>query len=76
MTLPDERTRSVLVAREFLVRLSSPYVEQGIKGIKKEVREEVRRILRHFPSVVDIYTAGKECPNVFDRETAERWMSQ
>lgn len=49
MTLPYQRTNSVARAREFLLRLSSPYGEDGIKGIKKEVRQEARDILRHFP---------------------------
>lgn len=48
MTLPSERTRSVIRTREFLYRLASPY-EGGIKGIKAEVRAEARSLLRHFP---------------------------
>ena len=35
--------------REFLVRLASPYVEDGIKGIRREVRAEALRLLRHYP---------------------------
>lgn len=49
MTLPYQRTNSVAMAREFLIRLSSPYGENGIKGIRGEVRREARDILRHFP---------------------------
>ena len=37
--------------REFLVRLSSPYVENGIKGVRREVRAEALRLLRHYPYV-------------------------
>lgn len=74
MTLPNERTIAVLVAREFLVRVSSAYVEQGFKGIKRDIRDEAARILRHFPEAVDLYSAGKESPEVFDHETAWRWM--
>lgn len=66
MTLPCQRTVSVLSAREFLLRLSSPYVENGIKGIKKEVREEARRLLRHFPGDADIAQVGEACPRVFE----------
>ena len=65
MTLPMERTNSVTTARDFLVRLSSPYVENGIKGIRKEVREEARRLLKHFPTTVDIAQASDQCPHVF-----------
>jgi hypothetical protein len=49
MTLPEERSRAVAATREFLVRLSSPYVEGGIKGIRREIRAEALRLLRHYP---------------------------
>lgn len=54
MTLPCERTRAVLTAGDFLRRLSSVYQPDGIKGIRREVRQEARRILRHFPLWCDI----------------------
>lgn len=66
MTLPYERTRAVISVREFLFRLSSPYVENGIKGIRKEVRNEALRLLRHYPGNYDLHQAAKSCPNVFD----------
>jgi hypothetical protein len=49
MTLPEESDRAVAATREFLVRLSSPYVENGIKGVRREVRAEASRLLRHYP---------------------------
>ena len=49
MTLPEESNRAVAQTREFLVRLASPYVEGGIKGIRREVRAEALRLLRHYP---------------------------
>ena len=51
MTLPEESERAVARTREFLVRLASPYVEGGIKGIRREVRAEALRLLRHYPYV-------------------------
>lgn len=51
MTLPYESDRAVAATREFLVRLCSPYVEGGIKGIRREVRAEAWRLLRHYPYV-------------------------
>lgn len=69
MTLPNERTRAVMQVRAFLIRLSSPYVEDGIKGIRKEVREEARRLLRHYPARYDLHHAAKACPDVFDVQT-------
>ena len=49
MTLPEQRNRAVKQAREFLVRLASPYVENGIKGVRREVRAEALALLRHYP---------------------------
>jgi hypothetical protein len=57
MTLPYERTRAVLSVREFLLRLASPY-GGGIKGIRREVREEARRLLKHYPLAADLVLPG------------------
>lgn len=51
MTLPEQSDRAVKQTREFLVRLASPYVEGGIKGIRREVRAEALALLRHYPHV-------------------------
>ena len=51
MTLPEQSDRAVHQTREFLVRLASPYGEAGIKGIRREVRAEASRLLRHYPYV-------------------------
>ena len=64
MTLPHERTRSVLNTHSFLVRLASPY-GGGIKGIRKEVRQEARRLLRHYPHWFDLGRA-----DAFDQHAA------
>lgn len=71
MTLPNERTIAVLRAREFLVRLSNVYVEGGIKGIRSEVRQEARSILRHFPDGYEL--AHKDA---FDRGTVDEWCNK
>jgi hypothetical protein len=49
MTLPEQSDRAVAQTRQFLVRLASPYGEAGIKGIRREVRAEALRLLRHYP---------------------------
>ena len=49
MTLPEQSDRAVAQTRHFLVRLASPYGEDGIKGIRREVRAEALRLLRHYP---------------------------
>lgn len=49
MTLPEQSDRAVKQTREFLVRLASPYVEDGVKGIRREIRAEALALLRHYP---------------------------
>ena len=72
MTLPYERTRSVNNAREFLYRLASPYVDGGFKRIPLAVRREAMRLLRHYPSVVDLrYAAESFCVAEAGRIMAE-----
>jgi hypothetical protein len=61
MTLPEQSERAVAQTREFLVRLASPYVEGGIKGIRREVRAEASRLLRHYPYVW--LSANGDCPD-------------
>ena len=51
MTLPHESDRAVRQTREFLVRLASPFVENGIKKVRREVRAEALALLRHYPHV-------------------------
>jgi hypothetical protein len=71
MTLPDQRTRAVLNARQFLLRLASPYAENGIKGIRSEVRQEARHILRHFPILYDVTD-----PKAFDENAVNEWYTR
>jgi hypothetical protein len=61
MTLPSERTRAVIRARDFLFRLCSPH-GGGIKRIPSEVREEARRLLRHYPGWFD----RRRCPEALE----------
>jgi hypothetical protein len=71
MTMPNERTQAVLRAREFLVRLSNVYVPGGIKGIKREVREEARRVFRHFPAGYELTD-----PRSFDEKAVDEWYQR
>lgn len=73
MTLPYERTRALINAHEFLIRLSSPYLENGIKRIPTEVRREARWLLKHFPRPYDLYAAAKCAPDVFDPQELLRY---
>ena len=58
MTMPEQSDRAVHQAREFLVRLASPYGAAGIKGIRREIRAEALRLLRHYP-----YAWSCDCPD-------------
>jgi len=54
MTLPYERTRTLINVRDFLRRLASPYTSNGLKKIPTDVRTEARLLLRHFPELHDV----------------------
>lgn len=71
MTMPNERTRAAIRAHSFLVRISSPYMPDGYKRIPKEVREEARRILRHYPHAGDYLR-----PEQFDEETIDEYYEE
>lgn len=70
MTLPNERTRSVLSAKRFLLRLATPY-GGGLKRIPKAVRVEARLLLRHYPSWLDFTYPGQFDPDAA-RDFAKR----
>jgi hypothetical protein len=61
MTLPEQSNRAVAQTREFLVRLASPFVEDGIKGIRREVRAEALALLRHYPHAWQV-SQKCDCP--------------
>jgi hypothetical protein len=60
MTLPEQSDRAVAKTREFLVRLTSPFVEGGIKGIRREIRAEALALLRHYPYVWSEQQSGED----------------
>lgn len=53
MTMPNERTRSIIQTEAFLVELSKD------KNISEEKRREARRLLRHYPSRKEMLLAGQ-----------------
>ncbi|MCQ4322980.1 hypothetical protein DBO86_10770 [Pseudomonas indoloxydans] len=53
MTMPSERTRSIIQTRKFLVDLSRD------KTMPEVVRTEARRLLRHYPTADEVLLAGK-----------------
>ena len=65
MTIPVERTRAVLAAREFLQDLLVPSMT---KNVPPEIRNRARRILRHYPGYLDIFQTVKDCPSLWSIE--------
>ena len=64
MTLPDERFRSIQRTEEFLQDLMNP---QKTPRIPKEIREQARWCLRHYPSEYDLGRAAEGAPDIFTR---------
>lgn len=62
MTMPNERTRSVIEAREFLSRLVLSPSAGGFPRVGREVRGEALRLLRHFPHAHDLVSPGSWDP--------------
>ena len=61
MTLPDERYRAIMAAKDFLERLS---FSSEIKRVPLAVRQEARRILRHYPTTYDLDQIEEHAPHV------------
>jgi len=61
MTLPDERFRSIQRTEEFLQDLMNP---QKTPRIPKEIREQARRCLRHYPSYHNLKELERAVPGV------------
>lgn len=62
VTTPEERTRAVVHTREFLQGLLDPSVTARVPAV---VREEARRLLRHYPSAGDMSLAHDALPSWF-----------
>jgi len=56
MTLPYERTRSVVSTREFLLDLTNPKVTPRLPSY---IRDTARSLLRHYPTNYDMETVSE-----------------
>jgi hypothetical protein len=69
MTIPTERTRAVQWANDLLVRLLD---KKATPRVPETVREEARRILRHYPNDFDLHLAAQSAPQTWsDPENPE-----
>ena len=62
MTLPDERYRSIVQTRRFLLDLCNP---EHTPRVPKLIRETARSMLRHYPSDYDMNKAAQTSPDIF-----------
>jgi hypothetical protein len=53
MTMPNERTRALIQARDFLVELSSD------AALPEVAQRQALQLLRHYPSSREILLAGR-----------------
>ncbi len=67
MTMPNERTRSVISTREFLTKLVLSPSAGGFSRVTGEVRAEALRLLRHYPHAHDLVSPGS-----WDEEEVEK----
>jgi hypothetical protein len=68
MTLPDERFRSIQRTEEFLQDLMNP---QKTPRIPKEVREQARWCLRHYPSYYNLKQLERAAPDIVQERMEE-----
>jgi len=65
MTLPDERYRAVVQTAKFLHSLC---YSSETKRVPLAVRQEARRLLRHYPNEWDMRTVAEEMPSIFQEK--------
>ena len=53
MTMPHERTRSVIQTRDFLIELSRD------TSLPERIRRDAKFLLRHYPTKEDMLTASR-----------------
>lgn len=59
MTLPDERYRAVLMAKQLMVDLLQPG-----NRVPKHYRDQARAALRHYPMAWDLEQLAEAAPHV------------
>ncbi len=62
MTLPNERTRAVVYARDFLRALMDP---KQTPKVPKEIRTRAYWVLRHFPWDTDLDESSRKLPGIW-----------
>ena len=73
MTLPDERYRAIMETKKFLESILNTR-----SGLSKDMKEQARWCLRHYPSEYDMDRASVGSPEIFQRrmEDVTRFFKQ
>jgi len=64
MTLPDERYRAIVYAKQFCEDLLST---RKTPRVPKEIRNRALTVLRHFPDDYHLSRLAEACPDVIER---------
>ena len=73
MPLAQERTKSLLRTREFLLSRLDPKLTPHTP---KSVREEARRLSKHFPGPAEVNLIAKGEAKWLDAQTAEAYLAK
>lgn len=65
MTLPDERYRSLVQTKKFLLELLSPHMTPRVP---KAIRQRAHGLLRHWPDTYHLDLMTEEMPNHFAKQ--------
>ena len=60
--MPDERYRAVIWTEMFLKDLCD---SSKTPRVPKDIREQARRLLRHYPTLWEMNSAARQAPDVF-----------
>ena len=62
MTLPDERYRSLVYTKKFLMELLSPHMTPRVPKI---IRQRAHSLLRHWPDDYHLELMTEDMPQIF-----------
>jgi hypothetical protein len=62
MTIPFERTRSLIMTREFLLQLQDP---KQTPRVPRSVRSHAAALLKHYPTYADVEQAHRAVPETY-----------
>ncbi len=65
MTLPDERYRSLVQTKKFLMELLSPHMTPRVP---KNIRRQASWLLRHWPDDYHLELMTQQMPNHFAKD--------